>query len=313
VTVATPKRIKSYHRRVISGKSPRKLGLLSPDTEQYESELSLFEEMPPKQVNPKAPAFSPNVETPVESRNLPAAYQPQSSSAAVATPPVEANYFTSTFTSCDSSALHKIIKRYSTEFDAASFIEGIKYQGFNRDEFINAALTKISPSQLVRLALLGSVRGANFEKIAKSSSSIEADIVELISQNVVLRRAKKSTDITILRCAAAIPQWTAYFMGTSGVPKKFGSLSCPNSLQFPAAGALPMSAAVRAQHVQFAIHFSRVIGGEFNENIYMAMVNNMLPLDQIPDELKLVLGVSTIEEASQVDVAAIISESLRSR
>jgi len=203
--------------------------------------------------------------------------------------------------------------KYKDEFDVTSFVDAIKYQGFNRDEFVNSALRRISAHQMIRLALMGSIRGANFEKIAKSSSAIDADILELHTKNIVLRRATKSTDITVLRCSAAIPQWTAYFMGTAGVPKKFGSLSCPASLQFSAAGALPMSAQVRAQHVQFAVHFSRVIGGDFNENIYMAMVNNMLSLSEVPDQLKAILGVSSNDEARQVDVAAIIIDSLKAR
>jgi hypothetical protein len=312
VIVATPRR-PSSHRRIISGRSPRQLGLLrSPNTEQYESEASLFEEMA-QNVNPLATPFEPNVTLPMSQRNLPAQYQDQSGPANVVNPQQTDNYFMRTMSGMNSGNLHKIIAKFSREFDAASFIDSIKYQGFNRDEFINAALQKITPHQLVRLALIGSIRGANFEKIAKSSSSIEADILEMINTGLVTRRAKKSTDITILRCSAAIPQWTAYFMGTAGVPKKFGSLSCPSTLQFSAAGALPMSATVRAQHVQFAIHFSRVIGGQFNENIYLAMVNNMLSLSEIPDELKVTLGVASNDEARQVDVPAIILEALKVR
>jgi hypothetical protein len=311
--VATPRR-PSSHRRIISGRSPRQLGLLkSPTTEQYESEASLFEEMASGSVNPYAAPFQPNVQTPVDQRNLPAQQQSQSGFADVIPPQQTTNYFMQTMSGMNSDNLHKVIAKFSREFDAASFIDSIKYQGFNRDEFINSAMQRISPHQMVRLALIGSIRGANFEKISKGSSSIEADILELVKTGTVMRKAKRSTDITILRCSAAIPQWTAYFMGTSGVPKKFGSLPCPSTLQFSAAGALPMSATVRAQHVQFAIHFSRVIGGEFNENIYMAMVNNMLSLSEVPDELKITLGVSTNDEARQVDVAAIITEALKLR
>jgi len=310
--VATPRR-PSSHRRIISGRSPKQLGLVrSPNTEQFESEASLFEEMSNSgNVNPLAQPFSPNTAFPVDQRNVPAAQQGQSGLASVVQPQQNQSYLMRTMSGMNSDNLHKIIAKFSSEFDSASFIDSIKYQGFNRDEFISAALVKITPHQMIRLALIGSIRGANFEKISKSSISIEADILELVNAGTVMRRAKKSTDITILRCSAAIPQWTAYFMGTAGVPKKFGSLSCPSVLQFSAAGALPMSATVRAQHVQFAIHFSRVIGGDFNENIYMAMVNNMLSLSEIPDQLRITLGVNSNDEARQVDVAAIISESMK--
>jgi hypothetical protein len=317
---STPKRRRS---RIITGRSPRQLGLLSPPTvDQYNSEASLFEDMSGGSsqgegnqgvpINPLATPFSPkNPIFPATERSVPAAQQTQSGFAETTVPQPVSTHFNSTFKGADAATLHKILVRYASEFDANSFVESIKYQGFNRNEFIAAALLRITPHQMVRLALIGSIRGANWDKIKLSSASIDADIKKLIEDKIVVRRAKLSSDITILRCGAAIPQWTAYFMGVAGVPKKFDILACPSMLQFPAAGALPMSATVRAQHVQFSIHFSRVIGGEFSQTIYIAMVNNMLSLAEVPDQLKNVLGVSSNEEAAQVDVAAILSECIK--
>jgi len=198
-----------------------------------------------------------------------------------------------------------------SQFDAKSFVDNIKYLGFNREEYIKNALGQVTVNQLLRLALMGAIRGANFEKISTSSQAIESDLNELVKKGVIVRSARRSNNITILRCTAAIPQWAAYFMGKSGVVKKLPNLSCPASLQFPAAASLPMSAAVRAQHVQFAIQFSKVIGGTFNENIYMAMFNNQLPLGQVPDELRIQLGVRDESESMSVDVASIIASEMR--
>jgi len=223
------------------------------------------------------------------------------------------SHLNNTFRGMSADQLSRIISKYAGEFDAASFVDNIRYQGFDRENFISDALSRITPAQMIKLALLGSIRGANFDKIVKSSGAMDSDLLRLVSDGVVVRRAKEPTDITILRCSAAIPGWVAYFMGTAGVTKKFPSLSCPAVLQFPAAAALPMSATVRAQHVEFAMHFSRTIGGNFNENIYMTMVNNMLPLSDIPDSVKLVLGASSDGEAMQVDVQSIITGAVRMR
>jgi len=299
---------KPTHRRIFSDKTLRALRLLkSPTTDQFESQEALFSEMSQGTI----PPFDPNVGTTPYDRSQPAAYQTQSTPASLRPPQQTGSFMDTTLTNVDAAGLSKLIMRYHDQFDASSFIEGIKYQGFNRDEFIRNALTKISPSLMIRLALLGSIRGANFEKIVKSASSMDADIIEANQRNLVVRRARKSEDITILRCSAAIPQWTAYYMGISGVSKKFGNLALPASLQFPAAGSMPMSAQVRAMHVEFSVHFSRVIGGDFNENIYMAMVNNMIPLSEIPDQVKIQLGVSDDAEARQVDVQAIIASVFR--
>lgn len=259
---------------------------------------------------PFVPGESDNIET---VPNVPAAYQPLSEPAAPRTPPKSGgstDYFNNTISGATADQVNKIINQYIKQFDANTFIDGIKYQGFNREDYIKTSMSKITPHQMLRLALMGAIRGANFEKIIKSSSAVETDLVELVSRKVLVRAAKKSEDITILRCTAAIPHWVALFMGRCGVPKKFG-LACPNALQFPAAGSLPMSPRIRAAHVQFSIHFSRVIGGTFNENIYMAMFNNQVPLIEIPDELKIVLEANSDQESMNVDVAAIIATELR--
>jgi len=246
--------------------------------------------------------------------NIPGRYQPDAPSARELDPPAkkdDGDYFNSLLTDMTGDSLHKIIQQFMNDFDAKSFVDNIKYQGFNRDEYIRNSLRVITTHQMLRFALMGAIRGANFPKITQSSSAIERDLKLLVDTNVVVRSARRANDITILRCTAAIPQWAAYFMGRTGVVKKLPGSACPASLQFPAAASLPMSANVRALHIQFSIHFSRVIGGTFNENIYMAMFNNQLPLNEVPDELKMILDVRTEADSMAVDVANIIASELR--
>jgi len=246
--------------------------------------------------------------------NVPGRYQPDAPSARVIDAPQrggDQDYFNSLMNNMNGKDLHSLITRFMDSFDAKSFIDNIKYQGFNRDEFISNSLRVITVHQMLRFALMGAIRGANFPKITQSSSAIERDLKDLVDRNVIVRSARRANDITILRCTAAIPQWAAHFMGQTGIVKKLPGSACPACLQFPAAASLPMSASVRALHIQFSIHFSRVIGGVFNENIYLAMFNNQLPLNEIPDNLKLILDVRSESDSMAVDVANIIASELR--
>lgn len=202
--------------------------------------------------------------------------------------------FDQTLTNFSAIDLHNLISQYMSQFDAATFVQNIRYQGFNREEFIREALTKITPHQMLRLALIGAIRGANMNKIMSSSAAIDEDIARLAAGDLLKRTARRSGDITILRCTSAIPQWCAYYMAQAGVVKKVPASACPSWLQFPSAAALPMSAQLRHAHIQFSIAFSKVIGGVFNENIYMAMFNNQLEWREVPDMLKHELGVSSL-------------------
>jgi len=190
----------------------------------------------------------------------------------------------------DARELHNIILTNHASFRASEYVDNIKYQGFERETFLKAALMKITANQLLRLAIIGAIRGANFKKIVESSSKVDADLVQLHTSGVLKRKAVGSAEITVLRCTASIPQWCAYFLGSAGVTKKIPTLECPPQLQFPAAGSLPMSKAVRLQHIRFCMHFSKLIKGEFNENIYITMMTNQIPSSEVPDELRLILG-----------------------
>ncbi|AWN00473.1 Nucleocapsid [Penicillium discovirus] len=221
--------------------------------------------------------------------------------------------FDELMTGGDAQSLHHLITQYMSQFDATTFIQNIKYQGFNRDEFIREALMRITPSQMLRAALIGAIRGATIEKIIKSLPLLMQIYFQLAGQGVIQRTAKRSGDITILRCTSAIPQWCAFYMGKAGVVKKVPASECPSWAQFPAAASLPMSQQLRHSHVRFSIAFSKVIGGSFNENIYMAMFNNQLDMSEIPDELKAQLGINSREESLAVDVATIIASEINQR
>jgi len=205
--------------------------------------------------------------------------------------PQERDYFNVPLDLVNTRQFYDVVVNNMGKFSANEFVDTIKYQGFERVSFLINAARRMTPSQILRLAIIGAIRGANMEKIVVSSQNIDADIKTLHDTGVIKRRAKGSNDITVLRCTAAVPQWCAYFLGQASVVKKLPNMECPGNLQFPAAASLPMSKELRIQHIKFSMQFSRVIKGEFNENIYMTMMNNLIPRSEIPDTLLLQLGV----------------------
>jgi hypothetical protein len=169
----------------------------------------------------------------------------------------------------------------------AGFIEGVSYQGFDRELYIRAALLKVSVSVFCRFAILGAVRGSNFQKILESCLLMPQDLAMLISNGTVIKKAKKRDDLTILRFTASIPHWVCFWLFKVDYPKKIESLSCPGWLQFPGAASLPMSKSVRLQHIEFCKAFSSLLpGGIFNGNIYLTAFMNPIPLAHIPSMIK---------------------------
>jgi hypothetical protein len=262
--------------------------LQSPTTDQFYSQEDLFFDSEPT----------------LDSDKMSTSGFPQAIPVSQPVPPTPVQLFSQVLVLNNTKELHVLIAANQAQFTAKEFIDQIQYQGFERNGFILSAARRISASQMLRLAIIGAIRGANFDKIIKSSEKVDDDLKKLVTDNVVKRKAVGSTDITILRCTAALPQWCAFFLGSAGVQKKIASLDCPASLQFPSAGSLPMSKIVRKQHIQFSMHFSKLIKGTFNENIYMTMMGNTIPLDEIPDSVRLVLG----DRDTSFDVSVYIEE-----
>jgi len=316
VNLASPQR---RHKKVLSGSSSRRLSLV----ERHSPPRRKLDYEPLARIQGESDLFDDN--SSVMSGNafgtgpgdnaatpgVPGAQQNEGVN--FVEPKLIGGQFDQVLNNGDAKSLHNLITNYMSQFDALTFVQNIKYQGFNRDEFIREALKRITPHQMLRLGLIGAIRGANFEKILKSSGAVDTDLAQLGVSKVIQRTAKRSSDITILRCTSAIPQWCAHYMAKAGVVKKVPASECPSWLQFPAAASLPMSSNNRIAHVRFSIAFSKIIGGVFNENIYMAMFNNQLDMSEIPDELKISLGISTREESLAVDVATIIASEIQSR
>jgi hypothetical protein len=183
-----------------------------------------------------------------------------------------------------------------------AFIKDIEYQGFNREFYIKNALTMMTVSEFSRFALLGAIRGSKFEKIAENCESMPRDLISAYSRcKFISGKPKKRADLTLLRNAASIPHWCAYWMLQSATGAKIQGSDCPSCLQFPGAASLPMSRDVRIKHLNFCVQFSSLLpGGKFSMSIYMTAYNNPIPVDRIPQDLQTVLGVSKDSQAHKL-------------
>lgn len=209
--------------------------------------------------------------------------------------------------SLSSSQLEQLLNylNVSGKLDFSTFIEGISYQGFDRLFYISAALKKVSVSVFCRFAVLGAVRGSNFQKIKEGCTDMPADLDGLVSSGTIIKKAKKRDDLTILRFTASIPHWVAFWLFSVDMSKKIESNDCPGWLQFPGAASLPMGKKQRLQHISFCKEFSSLLpGGTFNGNIYRTAYLNQIPAGDIPSMLKDQLGIG----ADSVSSGQITSE-----
>jgi hypothetical protein len=200
----------------------------------------------------------------------------------------------------DVKNLTEILNQSSTDkaYDMTAFIRGIEYQGFDRLFYIKAALELLTVSEFSRFAIIGALRGSNFEKIQDSCEDMPRDLPAAFRKAGFVKTPKKRTDLTILRNTASIPHWCVYWFRRAGVDKKIPTLECPAELQFPGAASLPMSKEVRMQHLDFCYQFSQLLtGGKFNMNIYLTAMKNMIPVGEIPLLTMEILKVASASEA----------------
>jgi len=153
--------------------------------------------------------------------------------------------------------------------DITNFWLAFSYKGFNRDDVLKqlhliASDKKIAMELVIVGAIAGPQRGAHM-KLSNGRTPTEMGIP------ASGRQGKK--DLTLNKITAATADLAAWFLKQMGAPKRM-NLDLPGWLQFPSAGSIVMPQNYREQHMEFSRRFSKLIGGEFNEQIYMQMVAN---------------------------------------
>ena len=162
---------------------------------------------------------------------------------------------------------------YSHKLDDDSFIkqmfESFSYQGFNREEVMKQLKTAIpDESVCIQIIVLVALRGpqtASQTKLLNGRTPTELGLA--------VSGGKGTKRLTLNKIVAATADLAAHFLKKMNVPKRIDS-ELPAWLQFPSAGSIKLNSNYRRLHKEFAIKFSSLIGGEFNEGIYSQMEIN---------------------------------------
>jgi len=195
----------------------------------------------------------------------------------------------------------------SQEPDMSQFINDMSYAGFDKNRIAKLCSKKLGGRKTVKVLLLGGMRGTNLQKILDKSVKPDPEIRELYVKKVLLSNGKGANDLTVGRVLATYPEVCMFYMMKHQVVKKIPTSPCHACLQFPAAAAIPMSSAVRAQHIGFCVEFSKLINSKFGAEYYRAAFNGQCSVDAMTPSQLVILGNVTDEESKAVDVDALLS------
>lgn len=132
-------------------------------------------------------------------------------------------------------------------------------------QLLSGIMTK---KQMVLTATMVALRGPKAAQKIKASFLGGKSLQDL---GIIQRRNPRPDKLTPSRILAALPDFAAHGLMKMKVPKRIASSSLPASLQFPAAAGIVLSVELRRAHYEFCVQFSEMIGGEFNESLYLMM------------------------------------------
>ena len=148
--------------------------------------------------------------------------------------------------------------------------EAFMYKGFNRDEVLTLLKTTIPDQNLViQLIVVSALRGPKAAGGIKLLNGKTPNEMGIPSSG-----GKSQKKLTLSKIVAATADIAAHFLKRMNAPKRIASSPLPGWLQFPAAGSITMPQRIRDQHREFSVEFSKLIKGEFNQNIYDQMTAN---------------------------------------
>jgi len=156
-----------------------------------------------------------------------------------------------------------------TDEELIGYYELLRYKGFDRNVVLRQLQAKapdrsIATQLIILCALQGPVR-ASKTKLSNGLTPVQIGIPASGAQG--------TQAISCQRITAATADLAAYYLKKFGVAKRLNH-PCPGWLQFPSAGSIKLPDDLRRVHMDFSARFSDIIGGVFNEQIYMTMAAN---------------------------------------
>lgn len=160
------------------------------------------------------------------------------------------------------------VDQYTDDF-VAQMNEQFSYKGFNRHDVLKQLKERIQDNSLVaQIIVATALRGP---QVASGIKLLNGRTPA--SMGIPASNQKGSRNLSLNKVLAATADIAAYFLKKMKVPKRI-NMDLDAHLQFPSAGSIKMSDELRVKHKEFCVKFSKLIGGEFNEQIYDQMVIN---------------------------------------
>lgn len=180
----------------------------------------------------------------------------------------------------------QLLKEFEDSFDPTNldWLEDFTYKGFDRKKVVEDAYSKVrNVTTLQKIGVVVNLRGP----VAASNMIIDGFALKQLPKS-----APGKQIATLNGLGASLIDYTAAILKIKGANKRIKDHPLPACLQFPAAGALPLNTELRKLHMDFSEKFSKLIRGEFNTDIYKAMVENAYCSVKCYDVLKEYLDVS---------------------
>jgi len=156
-----------------------------------------------------------------------------------------------------------------TDLELFKIYDSVKYVGFDRNQMLTQLEEKVGDIRLAyEVILVCSLRGPRKAEGVKLSNG-----KTLKQMGVPASDQKGTQNISCQRISAATADLAATILKRLKVSKRQDS-DLPGWLQFPTAGSIILPPKLRILHKEFSVKFSKQIGGEFNEGIYMQMEHN---------------------------------------
>jgi hypothetical protein len=153
--------------------------------------------------------------------------------------------------------------------DLKTIWDQLSYKGFNRAEVLKQMrLLKLDKRTILELVVAGALRGPQAGSKLKLSNGKNA-----LELGIPASGHKGDKILTLNKIVSATADLAAFYLKRFNAPKRM-NLELPGWLQFPSAGSIRMPEKYRQLHFDFAKSFSTLIGGVFQEQIYMQMQMN---------------------------------------
>jgi hypothetical protein len=156
-----------------------------------------------------------------------------------------------------------------TPEDLAAIYDAVGYKGFNRRDIMKQLSRvvkdpKIATEIIIAVALQGPQRACR----VKLTNGLTPAAMGLPASG-----GQGTKALTLNRILSATADLAAFFLKKLNVPKRL-NVNLPGWLQFPSAGSIKLPEQYKIAHLEFSRMFSQVIGGNFNEQIYITMQSN---------------------------------------